>query len=81
MTDPNPNFTPSQEHNACSNARTLGHDFPQFVARFGAPHAIQRAKAELRRGNAPDPENSIPSGAKSSLISIPTQRTIRTPRK
>ena len=29
--------------------RTLGHDFPQFVARFGAPHAIQRAKAELRR--------------------------------
>lgn len=49
MTDPNPNFTPSQEHNACSNARTLGHDFPQFVARFGAPHAIQRAKAELRR--------------------------------
>jgi len=48
MTDPNPNFTPLARAQRLLK-RTLGHDFPQFVARFGAPHAIQRAKAELRR--------------------------------
>jgi hypothetical protein len=47
MTDPDPNFTPSQEHNACSNApsATISRNSPPLRS----THAIQRAKAELRR--------------------------------
>ncbi len=78
MTDPNPNFTPSQEHNACSNAPSA------TISRNSSPASehptpSNALKPNCAARNAPDPENSIPSGAKSSLISIPTQRTIRTP--
>lgn len=78
MTERDPNFTPSQEHQRLLR-RSLGQVTPQFLARFGKTHAIQRVKPNCGAQNAADPENSIPSGAPSSLTSNPTKRTTPAP--
>jgi hypothetical protein len=56
MTERDPNFTSSHEQQRLLR-RALGQDIPQFLARFGKTHAIQRVKARKTR---PIPKTLFP---------------------